>query len=82
MPPLEGRDLARLRDIEIYANRALDYLGEIGDEENPKRNCRGKRMQDKKSDSHGQMIHDVDIRPNFSPRKFGRFFDFDPRKRS
>jgi uncharacterized protein with HEPN domain len=31
--PLEGRDLARLRDIEIYASRALDYLGEIGNED-------------------------------------------------
>lgn len=34
--PLEGRDLARLRDMEIYATRALDYLDEFGDEENPK----------------------------------------------
>jgi uncharacterized protein with HEPN domain len=28
--PLEGRDLARLRDIDIYAGRALDYLDQAG----------------------------------------------------
>jgi len=27
---LEGRDLTRLRDIEIYASRALDYLNQAG----------------------------------------------------
>ena len=26
--PLEGRDLARFRDIEVYALRAMDYLEE------------------------------------------------------
>ncbi len=30
---LEGRDLARLRDIEIYASRALDYLNQAGERE-------------------------------------------------
>lgn len=29
--PLDPRDLARLRDIEIYADRALRYLEEEGD---------------------------------------------------
>jgi uncharacterized protein with HEPN domain len=27
---LEGRDLARLRDIDIYATRALEYLEQAG----------------------------------------------------
>lgn len=27
---LEGRDLTRLRDIEIYASRALEYLTQAG----------------------------------------------------
>ena len=30
--PLERRDLARLRDIDIYASRALDYLAQAGND--------------------------------------------------
>jgi uncharacterized protein with HEPN domain len=29
--PVEARDLTRLRDIEIYASRALAYLSQAGD---------------------------------------------------